>query len=354
MTDSHLYLVACLTDALPDWHRQRLVCMAQFMLALVGSRTVNLERIAQDFITSAEQASVSQRLRRFLNECAFAVVEIPIVILRFLPSTPWVLTLDRTEWKFGKTPLNILVLGVILGDISVPLVWHILPKAGCSSTAERLAIFDCFFVLAPPERIAYLTADREFVGEEWFAFLLAAKIDFRIRIRKNFTVHNRKGALIHVCRLFAALPIHHAMSVAKPLLIDGHRLWIHGMRLTNGDFLIVLTPHHTRTALQDYAQRWTIEVLFGCLKSRGFNCEDTHLTKPERIQTLLAVLALTFLWAYRIGQWKHAKRPIPIKKHGRKAKSIFRYGLDELAHTITYFYTNNDLFISFLEFLYGT
>ena len=132
--------------------------------------------------------------------------------------------MDRTEWKFGKTSLKILVLSVVLGDISVSLLWHILPKAGCSNTAERLAIFDCFFLLAPPERIAYLLADREFIGEEWFAFLHSAKIDFRIRIRKNFKVHNRNGNLIHVCRLFAGLAINESKTVARPLLVNGHRL----------------------------------------------------------------------------------------------------------------------------------
>ncbi|TAE30505.1 MAG: hypothetical protein EAZ92_04490 [Candidatus Kapaibacterium sp.] len=64
-----------------------------------------------------------------------------------------------------------MVLGVIVGDISVPLLWHILPKAGCSDTEERAAIFDCFFALAPLERIAYLLADRECIGQEWFTFL---------------------------------------------------------------------------------------------------------------------------------------------------------------------------------------
>lgn len=355
MVESHIYLVQWLSEPLGHWHRQRLVCLAQFILALIECKTVNLERCALEFVGLAETASVSQRLRRFVNECAFAVLDIPVLLLRFLPSTPWILTLDRTEWKFGKTPLNILVLGVVLGDISVPLLWHILPKAGCSNTSERCAIFDCFFVLAAPGRIAHLTADREFVGEEWFAFLLAAKIDFRIRIRKNFKVHNRKGKLIHVCRFFAALPLHHGTIIAKPLLVNGHRLWISGMRLADGDFLIVVTPNYTPTALHDYAIRWTIEVLFGCLKSRGFNCEDTHLTKPERIQTLMAVLALTFVWAYMVGQWKHAQQPLRLKKHGRKAKSIFRLGLDELHRSVKKAQSfQKSLFICLLGLLYGT
>ena len=42
------------------------------------------------------------------------------------------------------------------------------------------------------------------------------------------------------------------------------------------------------------ADRWQIETLFGCLKTRGFNFEDTHLTDPERLSKLLGLLALAF------------------------------------------------------------
>ncbi|MEL7193617.1 MAG: transposase, partial [Bacteroidota bacterium] len=73
-----------------------------------------------------------------------------------------------------------------------------------------------------------------------------------------------------------------------------------------------------------YAKRWEIEVLFGDLKKRGFNFEDTHITQPQRINNLIAVLALAHVWAILVGKWILQKtKSIPIKKHGRKAISIF-------------------------------
>ena len=36
-----------------------------------------------------------------------------------------------------------------------------------------------------------------------------------------------------------------------------------------------------------YQRRWEIETLFGCLKTRGFRMEDTHMTAPEKIEKLL-------------------------------------------------------------------
>ena len=80
--------------------------------------------------------------------------------------------------------------------------------------------------------------------------------------------------------------------------------------------------------------RWEIECLFGCFKGRGFNFEDTHITDKERIKKLVALLAIAFTWAHRTGEWQNEQRPIKIKKHGRPAVSLFRYGLDFLCDSI--------------------
>ena len=70
--------------------------------------------------------------------------------------------------------------------------------------------------------------------------------------------------------------------------------------------------------------------MFGCLKTRGFCLEATHVTDPDRLRKLLALVALAFCWAHIVGEWLSAQRPLPVKKHGRKTVSIFRHGLDHL------------------------
>jgi hypothetical protein len=70
--------------------------------------------------------------------------------------------------------------------------------------------------------------------------------------------------------------------------------------------------------------------LFGCLKSRGFRLEETHVIEAERLKKLLALLALAFCWAHVVGEWLNQQKALKVKKHGRLAKSIFRYGLNHL------------------------
>nr|MBA2703358.1 transposase [Blastocatellia bacterium] len=83
-------------------------------------------------------------------------------------------------------------------------------------------------------------------------------------------------------------------------------------------------------ALARYRQRWTIETMFSSLKTKGFNLEDTHLTNTDKLSTLLAVLGLAVALSVKTGVAAAQRRPIPIKKHGRRAWSLFALGLSAL------------------------
>ena len=51
--------------------------------------------------------------------------------------------------------------------------------------------------------------------------------------------------------------------------------------MANGELVIIATQEQPETALADYRERWQIETLFGCLKTRGFDLETTHITDLE-------------------------------------------------------------------------
>ena len=100
------------------------------------------------------------------------------------------------------------------------------------------------------------------------------------------------------------------------------------------EFLIVVSNRRGERALEVYRQRWGIEVLFAALKRRGFDFERTHLKDRDRIAKLVALLALAFTWAHLVGAWLAETKPPPMKKHGRRARSLFRYGLDHLQYIL--------------------
>ena len=51
-----------------------------------------------------------------------------------------------------------------------------------------------------------------------------------------------------------------------------------------------------------------------------------------RIARLVAIVCVALVWAYLVGEHKDINiRPIRVLKHGRKAKSLVKYGLEEIA-----------------------
>jgi hypothetical protein len=64
------------------------------------------------------------------------------------------------------------------------------------------------------------------------------------------------------------------------------------LRLDDGEFLAIATSGAPQAeAINAYADRWQIETLFGCLKTRGFKFEDTHLRDAARLSKMMGLLA---------------------------------------------------------------
>ncbi|MFP4004929.1 MAG: transposase [Alphaproteobacteria bacterium] len=121
------------------------------------------------------------------------------------------------------------------------------------------------------------------------------------------------------------------------------------LRLKTGELLALACPGNPRRALARYRERWTIETLFGNLKTRGFDMEATHMTNPEKLSTLTALLALATALSVKTGAAANRLKPIPVKKHGRRAVSLFALGLATLRKILAA--AKPDQLIAFLALL---
>jgi hypothetical protein len=334
-----------------SWNRARINFLSNFIVALLKVKTVNLAEIATAFSGRAKKDSKYRRIKRFFQSFQIDAFTIACLITPLLPleEATWVLVMDRTNWKLGKATINVLMLGIAHQGIAFPILWRLVSKAGNSNTTERICLMNRFLRCFGVEKIDFFTADREFIGKEWFSYLLEKGIAFRIRIRENMVISNARGILVPAKTLFRDL------GVGRYKILEGKRkireisLYVIGLRLPDGEYLILVTDQHPQTALEDYAKRWEIETLFGAFKSRGFRFEDTHMTHPERISKLIALMTIAFCWAYHTGEWLNDRQPIEIKKHGRKAISLFRYGLDHLREMLLNINENSQEFKEMVE-----
>jgi len=326
-----------LAENLP-WHKARIKFVAAFLLALIAVKNVNLVEIASAFAGNAKQESNYKRLQRFFRFFELPYSDLAHFVVRLLGvAGPWELLMDRTNWKFGTLDINILMLGIVHQGTAYPIVWLMLPKAGNSHTDERVTLLEIFIDLFGKEQIKCLIGDREFVGKQWLRWLRQQGIDFRMRIHENYLVANGRGRLVPAWRLFAQTRVNTPLVIGEARRMWGEDWYFAGCYIGNGEYLIIVTPELSETAVEDYARRWGIETLFAALKTRGFCFEQTHLSDPDRLSKLVALLALAFCWCHKIGEWLNEQKPLKLKKHKRKPKSTFRRGFDCLRRLITNF-----------------
>lgn len=190
-----------------DWHGARLSFLAHFILALFKVRTVNLAEIAQAFSGRAKPASSYRRLPRFFQQFPLDEARIAHLIVHLAPvgEGPWYLTLDRTNWKFGRHEINILMRGIVHRGLAVPLFWTRLPKAGNSPTVGRIDLMDRFLASFGRTRIRALLADRELVGRQWLSYLQRQQIFFRIRLKQNTLIPNHWNLNLAATHWFQSL-----------------------------------------------------------------------------------------------------------------------------------------------------
>lgn len=316
------------------WHPSRTKCFFEIALGIIQSRSVQMQRIAAHFKDETSLEGRIQRIHRFFAEQEIDPAAMAHSILHCLDleSTPLNLVLDRTNWEFGEKSINYLVLAVqVRGLGAVPLMWTELSKKGNSNTSERTALLDELFAAIPHLQVASLTADREFIGAQWFEYLMKKEIPFFIRIKQNRLV-DWSGEQVQAGAFFEHLYVG---SPPRKLYktIDGYDLTLVGVLSKEAELVIILTNTDmaSRKILGIYKTRWGIECLFKNLKHNGFNLEETRMKIPERLEKLMAICAFATALCIRMGMIKHAANPIPYKKSVKSyLYSFFQYGLNHL------------------------
>lgn len=333
--------------------RIRLICL--FISSLCKVRSVNFSKLSAGFDNNAAASSNYRRIQRFIAEVELPMKWVSQLIFSLLPQKDsLVLVLDRTNWKLGEKNINILMLGVSYKNVAFPLMFKMLDKRGNSHTSERIALIKDFIDWFGKDCIDSLLADREFIGKDWLAFLNENNIRYHIRIRNNFKVYcPKKQKQITAWHLFNSLKAGQMKHYHKIMKIQEESCYLSGIKtIKDGklDFCIIVSFNKPEEALEKYKQRWQIETLFRGLKSSGFNLEDTHVTHLDRLEKLILLVMIAFVWCYKIGDFIDSEiKPIKIKKHGNRAISVFKYGLDYLSRVLI---SNSNCFnINCLKFL---
>ena len=104
------------------------------VISLIEHCSVSGKNMALGLVGEAKHKSKTQRIYRFFRDQTFNYDQVAKFILNIFTNDKYIIALDRTCWKFGKSDINILFLVVVFGKISVPIYWYPLDHRGaCSS-----------------------------------------------------------------------------------------------------------------------------------------------------------------------------------------------------------------------------
>ncbi len=330
------------------WNKARCDCLAQIMIALFSARTVNVSILSEAFVGNAKPESNYKRIIRFLawvRLTADLQLRLGSLVLEVLGlrGKPVHISIDRTCWKFGLMHINFLVVAIHYQNVGIPIFFRLLPvktKNGNSDTGHRINILEHVISLVGVQNIICFSADREFIGVQWFRYLIKMEVPFAIRIKENTLLmrpqSEHETAVKCVC---SRVRKGRKKIFKRAFRIWGIDLYLAVSRNREGELLIIASNISSKSVLKYYSLRWSIETLFKYLKTNGFNFEDTHIQTPRKLEAMFLTLTLVVVWTLKVSQSVKSESPLRRATHGRRRISFFRRGLTAIRsciHNIVY------------------
>ena len=308
-----------------NWDKRRIGLFGDFIGSMIRSRSVNLQKIAENLEGSAKTESNYRRIQKMFQKQDIDYDITAKILSGILPKNEkWILAIDRTNWKLGKSNINLLVLGVVYKGMTIPLLWTFLTKdnvensetvqigkRGNSNTQERKDILEKFINIFGSEKIDLLVADREFIGKDWFNWLDEKKIKFLIRIRNSSLIGNSINKKVSASTLLSGAEDDDFIIFDKNKIFD-LELYIGGIKSSKSRDRLILVSNAkiSKKSLEIYRKRWEIETMFGAFKSKGFNLEESKLTDGYKVEKLMAFLSIGFVWVFLAGNHREKTEKI--------------------------------------------
>lgn len=341
-------LLLKVTQELPERSKTCVKNILILALGILRKESICLNRLkgAVGAITgnvTTKPDSHYKRLIRIFDDfsCSSLWLELLEFVFSLLRLKSEYLLLDGTSWQRGSRQFHYLTLCVVYQGVGIPIYWEDLQKKGNSNVAERKRVIGKALQLYNLKN-KILLADREYIGEEWFSFLLENDIDFVIRLRKkNYkeAVNAAEGKSYGTLERKALRSRKAGKSLGKTILLQGQSLNFVVLKNPKPEAcepLIYLLSSLKQTPAQiaaHYPIRWQIESCFRHLKSNGFNLEEMNLAGEERSRLMMAIVV--FAYTLSVVEGLKEYQEVSVKKYAggltTKAVSVFRLGLDKLS-----------------------
>ena len=319
--------------------------LALFVLGMIGSGRVSLRAVAAALPLDVADASIEQRLRRWLGNRRVVVQTLWRGLLPALLASragqPLLLVLDPTPHTGTAT---IHVLGLVCRRRVVPVTWRVLPQhrrwPQPQITVLRTMLAEVAAAL-PPGCTVTLIGDRALPSAELIDACRAVGWDVLFRLstdaRQGYTVRLANG---RTCPLWSLVtgPGQRWTGTVQLFQKAGWRtleLTIRWDRGQDEPWLLISSQPGGADRVREYRRRAHAEATYADCKGRGFAIEASRITALDRLDRLLLVLHLALWWGTQLGlrAIRRGERH-RYDRRGPRALSVLRIGRAALADTL--------------------
>jgi hypothetical protein len=288
---------------------------AKTLAALVaGALTVQRASLAN--IGRALLGRARHQIKRCWRFCANDRVEtadamrgVVKKVLRRNRKRPLLVAFDWTDLRQFQT----LMASVVFKGRSVPLCWASCARHVYDGHRSRNAFEESLLLvlrsMVPAGRRVILLADRGFGRTELARFCQDHGLDYVIRIKPHVCVRcaSYTGKLLDypvhkgVCRLLKSVAYRSHHGVTQNVVVR----WVRGLPARRDECWFLMTSLDAGPARVStlYGRRMTIEELFRDAKNKrnGWGLRDATVTRADRLDRLLLILALAYLLLCGVG-----------------------------------------------------
>ena len=127
------------------------------------------------------------------------------------------------------------MLAIVWRGVAIPELWETLDNKGNANTGERIVLLELFRETFPEVHIETRYADRDFIDNEWLAYLRQAGISYCIRCKENAQIAGKGGTRQALDGHFRALKTGEGRL--GPVMLYRQQHYLEAPRLTDGQLL---------------------------------------------------------------------------------------------------------------------
>lgn len=320
---------------------RRINTLTAMICGAIKTSKSSLENLGSQLSQDIDSESRVKNVKRWLTskytdyDVSFLPFIAPILANHILQNKEMVFAIDGSEVGQGCT---VLMISLTIGNRAIPICWLVKKcKKGHLPSKMHLEVFTILNKLLKGYQNVIVLGDGEFDNGEVITACSEWKWGFVFRTAKNTKIYD--GEEEYPIKSLEAqgdekFMIVHDIAYTKDrygpvnAIVWTERNWDNSLYLLSNFELSYSFAFY-------YRKRWSIETLFGDIKSRGFNIQKSKLTDPQRVAKLLIVICLAYILVFKLGdQEQNSPLISKITRKDRMDLSIFTIGKKLINHCI--------------------